>query len=116
MGALEDILPDHITEHALTLSNTELVLPYTQALQAIATATEHSVAILGLEAFEVTKEGLLTLHLADSSRDIRFTGDWKAYVARMNNEADRWLRDHKLGENHGYILTSASEKEFAPLS
>jgi hypothetical protein len=30
----------------------------------------------------------------------------------MNAEADRWLRENRLGKNHGYILASASESEF----
>jgi hypothetical protein len=29
--------------------------------------------------------------------------------------ASRWLKEHPLGENHGYILSSASETEFANL-
>ena len=116
MGTLESILPDDITRQAFTLGNTELVLPYAQASQAIAIATEHKIAILGLEAFEVKKEGLLTVRLADASAYIRFTGDWKTYVARMNTEAEHWLREHHLGENYGYILTSASEREFASLT
>jgi len=122
MGTLESILPGDITRQALTLGKelasprTELVLPYAQALQAIVIATEHKIAILGLEAFEVKKEGLLTVRLADASAYIRFTGDWKTYVARMNTEAEHWLREHRLGENHGYILTSASEREFASLT
>ncbi len=122
MGTLESILPDDITRQALTLGKelasprTALVLPYAQALQAIVIATEHKIAILGLEAFEVKKEGLLTVRLADASAYIRFTGDWKTYVARMNTEAEHWLREHRLGENHGYILTSASEREFASLT
>jgi hypothetical protein len=53
--------------------------------------------------------------MADASSYTLFTGDWKAYVATMNAEADRWLKEHRLGENHGYILTSASEREFASL-
>ena len=107
MGMLESILPDDITRQALTLgrelasSRTELVLPYAQALQAIVIATEHEIAILGLEAFEVKKEGLFTVGLADASAYIHFTGDWKTYVARMKTEADHWLGDHRLGENHG---------------
>jgi hypothetical protein len=53
--------------------------------------------------------------LADASGYIPFIGDWKAYVATMNAEAERWIKGHRLGENHGYILSSASEKEFASL-
>ena len=111
---LQRLLSNELRNAAIS-SGTELVLPYTEALRAIAVATEHQIAILGLEAFEVQKEGLLTVDLADASSHIQFSGDWAAYVARMNAEADRWLREHRLGENHGYILTSTSEKEFASL-
>jgi hypothetical protein len=121
MGALESILPEDLTKHALTLQSDswsphpELVLPFVDALRAIEIASEHQIAVLGLDAFEVRTDGLLTVGLADASRYIRFTGDWKAYVAKMNAEAKRWIREHPLGENHGYILTSASRDEFARL-
>ncbi|MGH9407350.1 MAG: hypothetical protein ACRD3D_16145 [Terriglobia bacterium] len=54
--------------------------------------------------------------MADASSYVSFTGDWKAYVARLNEEAERWIQQHRLGENHGYILSSASAGEFAALS
>ncbi len=114
MGELERILPSEL-RGATLVSGNELVLPYAEALDAIIVATRHQIAVLGLEAFEVRKDGLLTVNMADASSYTLFTGDWKAYVATMNAEADRWLKEHRLGENHGYILTSASEREFASL-
>jgi len=122
MGALENILPEDLKNHALTVGNnsastqSELVLPFAEALRAIEIASEHQIAVLGLDAFEVRKDGLLTVGLADASAYIRFTGDWTAYVAKMNAEAERWIKKHCLGENHGYILTSASRDEFARLN
>jgi len=122
MGALENILPEDLKNHALTVGNnsastqSELVLPFAEALRAIEIASEHQIAVLGLDAFEVRKDGLLTVGLADASAYIRFTGDWTAYVGKMNAEAERWIKDHCLGENHGYIVTSASRDEFARLN
>jgi hypothetical protein len=123
MGSLERILPKDLTGNPLKLGNegfgssrTELVLPHAEALRAIAIATERDIAILGLEAFEVQQEGLLTVDLADASAYIHFAGDWERYVAAMNAEAELWIRGHRLGENHGYILTSASRDEFACLN
>src|ERR1700738_5480633 len=119
MRALESVLPEDVKNRALTLRNDsasphpELVLPFAEALRAIEIASEHQIAVLGLDAFEARTDGLLTVGLADASRYIRFTGDWKAYVAKMNAEAERWIREHPLGENHGYILTDASQDEFA---
>ncbi|MGH7868676.1 MAG: hypothetical protein ACREP9_13865 [Candidatus Dormibacteraceae bacterium] len=121
MGDLERILPEDLKRQALTLGSnrtspsTELVLPYADALRAVAIAAEHEIAVLGLEAFEVQKDGLLTVGLADASSYVPFTGNWKAYVATINAEAERWLNEHRLGENHGYILTSTSQMEFAML-
>ena len=114
MGELEQILPKELTDAALTAGN-EVVLPYVGAIEAIVIATRHQIAVLGLEAFEVRDDGLLTVAMTDASSHIVFTGDWKAYVATMNPEADRWLRENRLGQNCGYILTSASESEFTQL-
>jgi hypothetical protein len=121
MGALENVLPEDLRSRALILPSdsetpeSELVLPFSDALRAIEIASEHRIAVLGLEAFEVRKDGLLTVGLADASAYIRFAGNWQAYVAIMNPEAERWLEEHPLGEGHGYILTSASQDEFAKL-
>jgi hypothetical protein len=112
LGELERLLPDELKDSALATGN-ELVLPYGEALAAIVIATKHQIAVLGLDAFEVRNDGLQTVYLADASSHILFTGDWRAYVAALNSEAERWLKDHRLGENHGYILTSTSEREFA---
>jgi hypothetical protein len=114
MGELEQVLPKELTDAARASGN-EVVLPYVEALKAIVIATRHQIAVLGLEAFEVRKDGLSTVEMTDASSHIVFTGDWKAYVATMNAEADRWLRENRLDENHGYILTSASESEFTRL-
>jgi hypothetical protein len=121
MGALENVLPEDVKNRVFRLladstsPHPELVLPFADALRAIEIASEHQIAVLGLEAFEVRKNGVLTVGLADASRYIGFTSDWKAYVGKMNPEAERWIREHPLGENHGYILTSASQDEFARL-
>jgi len=110
VGDLERILPDELKNRALASGN-ELVLAYADALAAIVIATNHQIAVLGLDAFEVRRDGLRTIHLGDASRYIPFAGDWRAYVENLNSEAELWLKEHRLGENHGYILTSASESE-----
>jgi hypothetical protein len=112
MGELECILPDELKNGGIA-SGDEHVLPYAEALAAILIATNHQIAVLGLEAFEVQKDGLRTVHLADASSYIPFSDDWGVYVTNLNLEAERWLKEHGLGENHGYILTSASERELA---
>ena len=114
MGELELMLSRELTD-AACVSGNELLLPYAKALQAIVIATRQQIPVLGPEAFEARKNGLFTVNVADTSSYTVFTGDWKAYVAMLNAEAERWLKEHRLGENHGYILTSASESEFVVL-
>jgi hypothetical protein len=111
---LDRILPQGLTERSIPTGN-ELLLPYDEALSAIRIANEHAIAVLGLEAFEVQKEGLLTIDMVDPSNYIPFTGNWKQYVDTINSESARWLREHQPGEDHGYILTSASFDEFSKL-
>lgn len=115
MGELESLLPEELKRAAVS-SGSELVLPYTDALYAIKMATERQIAILGLEAFEVQKEGFLTVDYTGYSRWLAPKEAWTAYVTAMNTEAERWIKEHRFGENHGYILTSASEEEFARLN
>jgi hypothetical protein len=121
MGALDSALPEEIKRRALTLPSdsvsprSELVLPFAEALRAIGIASEQQIAVLGVEGFEVREDGLLTVAMADASSYVRDAGDWKSYVAQLNAEAERWIRENPLGENHGYILTSASREEFGRL-
>jgi hypothetical protein len=120
MGNLETILPKELTQHALTLADDgrgepELVLPYAQALEAIALATENAIAILGVDSLLVRKDGLQTISYTDYDRRIPYRGNWEAYVTVMNTEAERWTKEHRLGEDHGYTLTSASKEEFEKL-
>ncbi len=115
MEDLERLLP-HDLKGGAVVCGSELVLPFAEAVRALAIATEHDIAVLGLEAFEVRKDGLLTVGVADASSYVAFTGDWKAYVTRVNAEAERWIKEHPLGENHGYILSSVSQMEFATLA
>jgi hypothetical protein len=114
MGKLESLLPEELKRAAVS-SGSELVLPYSEALYAIRVATEHQIAILGLEAFEVQKGGFLTVDYTGYSRWLAPKEAWTAYVTAMNTEAERWIKEHRFGESHGYILTSASQKEFEAL-
>jgi hypothetical protein len=56
-GRLEQILPEEMTSRVLA-SGKKLVLPFSEALAAITIATNHQIAVLGLEAFEVRNDGL----------------------------------------------------------
>jgi hypothetical protein len=109
-GHLDRLLPDDVKERALPRGN-ELILSYGDALMAVAVASEHQIAVLGFDAGEVTDHGFQSLSFSGYDREIEFIGEWSSYVSLINRQAERWIREHPLPENHGYILTSASERE-----
>ena len=115
MGALEDLLPEEI-KRVSTQTGTEFALPYPHALAAIKIATEHEIAILGVDSFDIRSDRLYTVGLGDASSAIKFDGDWRAHVQRLNDAATKWVTEHPLLENHGYILTSTSKEEFQRLN
>jgi hypothetical protein len=112
VSELNLILPDDVKERSLPIGN-ELILPFDDALAAIATATEREIAVLGFDSGEILDDGFRVADYTGYDRDIEFSGDWSEYVAAINREAERWIVGHRLGKNYGYILTSASQKEFA---
>jgi hypothetical protein len=115
MGDLERILPDDLMKSAV-MCGKEVVLPYLEALRAIAIASNHLIAVLGVESFEVVKDRFQVISYSGYDCSfISFAGDWKAFVSAMNTEAQGWVNENRLGENYGYILTSTSETEFMSL-
>jgi hypothetical protein len=115
MDDLNRVLPDELKTSTLWPGN-ELVLPYAEALRAVGIATEHQIAVLGFEAFKVLKNERNGLQTVDySGYDVPYVGDWLTYVALTSVEAEHWITRHVYGADHGYILTSASKKEFDQL-
>jgi hypothetical protein len=111
---LDRALSEDIRLRAIAIGN-ELIFSYEDALAAIGIATEREIAVLGFDSGEVLEDGFQVLGYAGYDGNVRFTGNWKAYVEAMNIEAERWIKEHRLGRNHGYILTSTSQKEFDEL-
>jgi hypothetical protein len=115
MGELENLLPAELKSRATKCGN-ELLLPYADALTAVAVANRHRIGVLGIESFQIRADGLFaTVSYTDYDRSIRFSGDWNEYVASLNTKAEQWIEENRLGTNHGYSLASTSEAEFQEL-
>ncbi len=113
MGALEEILPDEIKRNAV-LSGQEIVLTLPHAQRAIAFATQHLIAVLGIESFRILDDSLGVLDYSGYNLGLR--GDWQEFVRLNNSEAVKFLAEHELGVGYRYILTSTSEKEYRELA
>ena len=109
-GDLDRALSEDIRLRAIAIGK-ELILSYEDVLAAIGIATAREIAVLGFDSGEVLEDGFQVLGYTGYDGNVPFTGDWKAYVEAMNIEAERWVTEHRLGKNHGYIMTSTSQKE-----
>ena len=108
---LNHVLPEDLGSRALPIGN-ELIIPYEDVATLISVATEHSIAILGFEVGEVLEDGFQVADYSGYEGDVMLKSDWSAYVAAMNAKATDWMMKHRVGQNHGYIVTSSSEQEF----
>jgi hypothetical protein len=111
--ALNEILPQEVKQRSPLCGN-EIVLSYEDAVTAIDLATAHQIAVLGFEAVELKANAFQVVDY--NGYELKFSGDWHAFVLANNAEATRWLKGHRYGQGFGYIVTSTSEKEFAKLS
>jgi hypothetical protein len=84
-------------------------------LAVIGIATAREIAVLGFDSGEVREDGFQVLDYSGYDRNVTFNGDWKAYVEAMNIEAEHWIKRHRLGKNHGYIITSTPQDEYGEL-
>jgi hypothetical protein len=109
MDEFDKILPSEITAKA-TRSGNEWVLPLAEANRAIHLASEHRIAILGVEAFRILDNGLGVENY--SGYEFEYESEWPAYVRQNNEAALRFIQEHPVGHGHGYILTTVSEIEF----
>jgi len=115
MGSTDDfgaILPSEITNPCVRSGN-EWVIPLLQAQDAIRIATDHLIAVLGVDSVRIQQDGIYVEGF--SSWDFRLEGDWADFVRRNNDAALDFINNHRLGPGYGYILTTTSETEYRQL-
>jgi hypothetical protein len=110
MSDFDAILPAVINNAAIRSGN-EWLMPLPQAKEAINLATNHRIAVLGLEVLRVT--GLITAGY--SGYEFEFVDDWVKFVSSNNEAALRYIVEHEFGSGYAYILTTTSAREFEAL-
>ncbi len=95
----------------------ELAFTYPEVLEVIRLCTASGIAVLGVEVFVVRPEGFQTEHLSIYDQHMKQgaevqKSEWINYVAENNRDADEFVRLHPSGDDHVYVLTTASWAEF----
>lgn len=112
MDNLVSLLPDYIRRAAVPC-NAELAYPPHLVHEVLKFATQKEVAVLGVEAVEIQPGGILVKSC--STYECRFAGDWASFVQENNVHADDFIERNPQGEEHAYLLTTASSSEFDQL-
>ena len=94
---------------------------FPEVLDAIKMCTSNNIAVLGIDVFEVRADGYLTKRLAAYSYDretqqglddkLQEQG-WPRYVRASNELAERFMGEYPAGDDHVYVLTTSSWREF----
>ncbi|MDQ2843578.1 MAG: hypothetical protein M3Y72_21560 [Acidobacteriota bacterium] len=89
----------------------ELGFSYPNVLEAIRLCTMNGIAVLGVELFQVCGELFDTVkisgyELPDPNQN------WTDYVAANNALAEEFVGLNPSGDDHVYVLTSSSWREF----
>jgi len=110
-----------IADAAVGRVGNELTFPFPEVLKVIEFCTARQIAVLGVELFWVKADG----YYASGSSDydlrekqkwpaVKLT-DWPEYVSYNNALAKDCVRRNPLGDEHVYVLTTASWTEFCEI-
>ena len=99
----------------------ELTFTYPEVQEVIDLCSANGIAVLGVELFLVKSDG----HYASGSSDYDLEekqkwptvepNDWPEYVRDNNALARECVRLNPLGDDHVYVLTTSSWREFCEI-
>jgi len=119
MGDFEQIR--EISVMAVGKAGDELTFSFPEVLSVLKICDRNGIAVLGVELFEVGTDGYSTRRIAPYSFDQTAqdqlvatlnTKDWQDYVLCINYMAEEFIKRNPAGDEHVYILTACSRREF----
>ncbi len=106
-----------IASAATSKAGDELTFPFPEVLDVIKLCSKNLIAVLGPDLFKITSHGLYqTEKLSGYHLEIKIhpqrIEEWPEYVRINNMLAEEFIRQNPAGDDHVYILTTASWREF----
>ena len=94
----------------------ELAFTSPEVSEVIGRCTENNIAVLGVELFEVRPTGYFTKNLSVYDQQMgsgpKQHARWADYVRANNVLAEEFVKRNPSGDDHVYVLTTASWREF----
>jgi hypothetical protein len=114
-----EMLPGIATVANGRMDDGELLFTFPEVLEVLKVCTAKQIAVLGLELFEVRSEGYYTKKLSgydqQMNRGPEAPEGWPDYVRTSNNLAENFVRANPTGDDHVYVLTTSSWREFCAI-
>jgi hypothetical protein len=98
----------------------ELTFTFPEVLGVIKLCSINQIAVLGPDLFKLCSDGLYQTeklsgyHLEIKKHPQRIE-EWPEYVKTNNTLAEEFIRQNPAGDDHVYILTTASWREFCKI-
>ena len=111
-----------ITDLANSRATGELAFAFPEVVEAIHRCTANSIAVLGVEIFlvrngEYYASGCSTYELQLERKWVEVRAqDWSKYVQENNTLAEESVRSNPTGDDHVYVLTTSSWREFCGIN
>lgn len=103
------------------LDNDELLFTFPEVVDVIRLCTTHDIAVLGVELFQVRPDGYYasgcsTYDLEEMRKwPVVHPANWPEYTKENNEKAEVFVRRNPLGDDHLYVLTASSWREFCEI-
>jgi hypothetical protein len=108
---IDFVIPEEVKERSKK-SGIEWLLSFEDAKLVIDKSIEALIAILGVEVLEAYSDGIRTKGYSGYEfQNVK----WEDFVEENNRAAMKFINANAHDDRYVYILTSASEKEFAVL-
>jgi hypothetical protein len=110
-----------IAETAMGSVGDELTFSFPEVLKVIELCSANQIAVLGVELFLVRADGHYALGSSDYDLQEKQKwptvqlADWPEYVNWNNGLAEECVRRNPLGDEHVYVLSTASWTEFCEI-
>jgi hypothetical protein len=110
-----------ISDAAVGRVGNELTFPFSEVLRIIELCSANQIAVLGVELFLVKADGYYASGCSDYDLQEKQKwpevqlADWPEFVRDNNVLAQECVRRNPLGDEHVYVLTTSSWREFCEI-
>lgn len=110
-----------IADAGVGRTGSELTFPFPEVLEVIKLCTSNEIAVLGVEIFLVKSDGYHGSGCSDYDLQLMRkwpvvrAPDWCEYLRENNALAEECVHRNPAGDDHVYILTTSSWREFCEI-